>query len=105
MKSYITLAILAAGAIAIYMTGPSVLMGGPSYSEIERVSREAMRSSAPTTSIAATASNADVTPKGFCNKAGDTFACIVEVVAEGQPPKTFVTELRKDENGNWVAAQ
>ncbi|MBL4917526.1 hypothetical protein [Szabonella alba] len=105
MRNLILLAVLAAGAGLVFVIGPNVLMGGPSKSEIERVSREIIRATAPSPELAAAAEAASVTPKGLCNKQDAVFACSVEMQVPGAAASIFIAELRKDQAGNWVAAQ
>ena len=104
MRSIVILAVLAAAAAAFFFIGPSVLMGGPSKSEIERVSREIARETGHSLELAA---GANITPKGLCSKhkQDGVFACIVELTVEGKEPETYVTEIRKDENGKWTAVR
>lgn len=103
MKSIILLAILAIGGAAFFLLGPSVAMGGPTKSTIERVTRETLRATAPTPELATAAETAKLTPKGMCNKDAKVFACIVEMRVGDAAPQTFITELTKDDTGNWGA--
>lgn len=105
MSRLIVLAVLVIGAGVYFLLGPSVVMGGPSKSEIERVSREVMRATMPSPELAKAAETATLSPKGICNKQGEVFACMVDVSIEGSETKTFIAELRKDEKGNWVVAK
>lgn len=100
--SLIIILLVAAAAYIWFVPGPSIVMGGPSKSEIEAVTRESLAGNPGTSSMLDVAT---ITPQGLCNKGDDgSFTCAVEVEAAGAV-ENFVTTLRKDADGNWVAEE
>lgn len=103
---YLVLATLAAVGIAYLVLGPSVFIGGPTKAAIVDATRAAMVASAATPEEQSAAQSATITPQGLCSRGGDgSHACMVEVVAVGAPPQTFVSTMRKDATGNWVPVE
>lgn len=103
--SYAVIAVLAALAVVYFTMGPSVLLGGPSKSDIVEVARQAMIASAPDDAAKKLATEATISPRGICNSMPNgTYACIVEVVVAGQPATSMVSEMKKDSSGAWVPA-
>ncbi|MFV0410830.1 MAG: hypothetical protein ACK5LJ_14390 [Paracoccus sp. (in: a-proteobacteria)] len=99
--------LVVAGGLAYLwlVSGFSVLLGGPSKNTIVNVTREVMIATAPSEEFRQIAEDAQITPKGFCRKDDDgVFGCIVELKLNDET-RTMVTTLRKDDAGNWIAAE
>lgn len=98
---------IVAGVAAIYFTlGPSFLIGGPKTSAIVDVARAVMVATAADAAQADLAKSAKITPKGLCSSQPEgSYACIVDVEVAGASATTLIAVLKKDANGNWVAAQ
>lgn len=97
----ILMIVIAAGLAWVwFVTGPSVLIGGPGKSDIVAVTRATLAGPPGTTTEADVAT---FTPKGLCSRNEDgSFACIVEMTI-GETTKSAVIALQKDAAGNWVA--
>ncbi len=101
------LILLIAGIGAAYVfLGPSVFFGGPSKAEIIRVTRATMVANAASPEDDQMAQKAKISPQGFCSKT-DTgaFACIVDVTVDGAEVGSFISVLKKADDGSWVAVE
>jgi hypothetical protein len=91
-------------AVGLALSGCNAITGGPGSSDIEAVARAQLIAAAPNARIAEAARNAELSPRGICNHTGELYACMVDVRANGTE-QTFVVEIKKDTQGNWVAAR
>lgn len=105
LSSLIFLFLIAGGVYLWLVSGFSVLLGGPSKNTIVNVTREVMIATAPSDELRQVAEDAQITPKGLCGKGNDgVFGCGVAIKLNGET-KDMVTTLRKDDAGNWIAAE
>lgn len=102
--AYILVALIANLVFGYVVIGPSVLIGGPSKTNIIMATRAAMIAAEPNN--VSGAQIADITPNGICRSTdGGGYACIVTVSVAGSADQVFVSELQKTTDGTWVATQ